>query len=93
MAKKKSKSKDKIRERIKKEKKMQKQKNNQIVRFRYLQCGVEEEIPRDVVEMLDLQDGGDLSVPPRFDCEECDGLVEPIHYVSVHGITYDIEEE
>lgn len=41
--------------------------------------------------MLDLEDGGDLIVPPRFECEECDGLMEPIHYVSVHGVTYDIE--
>lgn len=91
MAKKKSKSKDKIREKIKKEKNMQKRINNQTVRFRCLQCGIEEEIPKEIVQMLDLEDGGDLSVPPRFECEECDGLMEPIHYVSVHGVTYDIE--
>lgn len=91
MAKKKSKSKDKIREKIKKEKNMQKRMNNQTVRFRCLQCGIEEEIPKEIVQMLDLEDGGDLSVPPRFECEECDGLMEPIHYVSVHGVTYDIE--
>lgn len=91
MAKKKSKSKDKIREKIKKEKNMQKRMNNQTVRFRCLQCGIEEEIPKEIVQMLDLEDGGDLSIPPRFECEECDGLMEPIHYVSVHGVTYDIE--
>lgn len=91
MAKKKSKSKDKIREKIKKEKNMQKRMNNQTVRFRCLQCGIEEEIPKEIVQMLDLEDGGDLSVPPRFECEECDGLMEPIHYVSVDGVTYDIE--
>lgn len=91
MAKKKSKPKDKIREKIKKEKNMQKRMNNQTVRFRCLECGIEEEIPKDIVQMLDLEDGGDLSVPPRFECEECDGLMEPIHYVSVHGVTYDIE--
>lgn len=91
MAKKKSKPKDKIREKIKKEKNMQKRMNNQTVRFRCLECGIEEEIPKDIVQMLDLEDGGDLIVPPRFECEECDGLMEPIHYVSVHGVTYDIE--
>lgn len=91
MSKKKSKSKDKIREKIKKEKNMQKRMNNQTVRFRCLQCGIEEEVPKEIVQMLDLEDGGDLSVPPRFECEECDGLMEPIHYVSVHGVTYDIE--
>ena len=92
MAKKKSKIKDKIREKIKKEKKIQKQRKKEFVKFRCLECGIEEEIPKDVVKMLDLQDGGDLIVPPRFDCEECDGLMEPVYYVSVHGITYDIDE-
>jgi len=43
--------------------------------------------------MLDLQDGGDLLFPPRFDCKECDGLMEPIYYNSVHGITYKFEEK
>lgn len=89
---KKKKRKDKIREKIKKRKRLEKEKENKTVRFRCLSCDTEEDIPRDVVEMLDLQDGGDLLVPPRFDCEVCNGLMEPIHYRSVHGITYNIDE-
>lgn len=92
MAKKKNKPKDKIRERINKKKRKEEEKKKKMVKFKCLECEIEEEIPREVVEILDLQDGGDLSVPPRFDCEECSGLMEPIHYVSVHGITYDIEK-
>lgn len=87
------KKKDKIRARIKEQKRLKKEKKNKTVRFRCLDCGIEEDIPKDVVEMLDLQDGGDLIVPPRFDCEACDGLMEPIYYHSVHGITYKIDEE
>lgn len=93
MAKKKKKPKDKIRARIKREKKLEKEKEERFVRFRCIECGKEEDIPRDVVERLDFEDGGDLSVPPRFDCTDCDGQMEPIHYVSVHGVTYDINKK
>lgn len=42
-----------------------------------LQCSIEEEIPRDVVEMLDMMDPGDPTVPPRFVCEKCGGEMHP----------------
>lgn len=89
---KKKKTKDKIRAKIKKQKKLEKEKKNKVVRFKCLNCGVEEDIPRDVVEMLDFQDLGDISVPPRFDCKECEGQMEPIKYTSVHGVTYEFEK-
>ncbi|MDI6707292.1 MAG: hypothetical protein QME73_13735, partial [Bacillota bacterium] len=53
-----------------------------------------EDIPRGVVEMFDaLDDEGDLTVPPRFDCEECGGLMEPIEYTGVHGVEYKIADK
>lgn len=64
-----------------------------MVRYRCLDCGVEEDIPRSVVEMFDaLDDEGDISVAPRFDCEKCDGIMEPLKYTGVYGITYEIAE-
>lgn len=93
MPKKKKKIKDKIRAKIKNHRKLEKQYDKETVRFRCLECDVEEDIPTSVVEMLGFEDAGDISVPPRFDCEICDGLMEPIHYTSVHGITYNIEEK
>lgn len=90
---KKRKKKDKIREKIKKQKKLNQKTQQKTVRFKCLKCGAEEEIPRDVVEMLDFQDAGDLIVPPRFECQLCDGLMEPMYYVSVHGITYEMKEK
>ena len=63
------------------------------VKYKCLECGIEEEIPRSVVEMFDaLDDEGDISVPPRFDCEKCGGLMEPIEYSGVHGIEYKMKE-
>ena len=63
------------------------------VRYKCFDCGVEEDIPRSVVEMLDaLDDDGDISVAPRFNCKKCDGIMEPLKYTGVHGITYEIVE-
>jgi hypothetical protein len=65
----------------------------EMVRYKCLDCGVEEDIPRSVVEMFDaLDDEGDISVAPRFHCEKCDGIMEPLKYAGVHGITYEIVE-
>jgi hypothetical protein len=33
-------------------------------------------------------DGGDASVPPRFDCQSCSGKMQPVHYVNHDGIVY-----
>jgi hypothetical protein len=49
-------------------------------------------ILEEVVNYFDTLDGGDTSVPPRFTCEECYALMEPVEYEGVHGITYKIEE-
>ena len=39
-------------------------------------------IPTEIVEMLDRADqvGVDTSVPPRFDCEKCNGKMVPIYW-------------
>jgi len=87
----KKKSKDKVRARIKEEKRKAKIAESTHVRYRCLGCGAEEDIPRDVVEMMDIQDGGDLSVPPRFSCEMCPEQMEPVNYKSVHGIIYKLD--
>lgn len=48
---------------------MAKFKPSKKVKFKCLSCSKIEEIPRDVVEYFDEMDGGDPSVPPRFDCQ------------------------
>lgn len=58
------------------------------VRFKCPKCGSEENIPKDVVDYFDIMDGGDPLVPPRFDCQRCDGLMEPVYYVNHDGIVY-----
>ncbi|MDX1447250.1 hypothetical protein [Lishizhenia sp.] len=80
--------KDKRRAKLKAARKMSKLKENKSVLFRCLGCGAEEMIPIEVVEELDFFDGGDLSVPPRFSCENCPEQMEPVLYKSVHGVTY-----
>jgi hypothetical protein len=60
-----------------------------MVRFVCLQCNVEEDIPKEVVEYCDAMDDGDISVPPRFSCEKCGGEMIPKKYKGVHGIQYE----
>jgi hypothetical protein len=54
-----------------------------------LQCSIEEEIPKEVVEYCDAIDDGDEGVPPRFSCENCGGEMIPKKYKGVHGIQYE----
>ena len=62
------------------------------VKFRCLKCKVEEDVPENIVEMMDNFDGGDLSVPPRFNCEMCmGGIMEPIDYTTKDGRHYKIK--
>ena len=65
-------------------------KNPDEIEFICPKCGAKEKIPTEVVEMFDSMDsiGVDISYPPRFDCEKCDGKMVPIHYISVHGIEH-----
>ena len=53
-----------------------------------------ERIPTEIVEMLDFADQIDVdtSIPPRFDCEFCDGKMVPIYYVGVNGKIYEYKE-
>lgn len=85
--------KDKRRAKLKAERKAQKFVEDANVLFRCLGCGIEEMIPRHVVEEYDYMDGGDLSVPPRFKCESCPEQMEPVLYKSVHGRTYEWKDK
>jgi len=70
---------------------MAKFKPSKKVKFKCTSCGKIEEIPRDVVVYFDEMDGGDPSVPPRFNCKKCDGLMEPVYYQSVYGYIYKLD--
>ena len=63
--------------------------NEPLISFRCNCCSFVEQIPKSVVDFFDVIDGGDASVPPRFDCMACDnGLLYPLHYVNHDGIVY-----
>ena len=57
-------------------------------------CKIHEFIPKDVVEYFDDfdSDGVDNSYPPRFECKNCDGLMVPIYYKSVHGFIHEYKD-
>lgn len=72
--------------------KVEKNKIKKGIMFKCLKCGIEEEIPREMVDYFHEMDGGDKKVPPRFQCEKCDGIMEPIKYYTKDGICYILEE-
>lgn len=51
-------------------------------------------IPTEIVEMLDAADQIDVdtSVPPRFNCQKCNGKMAPIFYIGVKGQVYEYKE-
>ena len=60
----------------------------QFTEFICTNCKVHENIPTDIVLMLDMQDPGDLAYPPMFDCEKCNGKMKPKYYLGYTGIEY-----
>lgn len=51
-------------------------------------CKCKEKIPTEIVLQLDMMDPGDKTYPPMFNCEKCDGLMKPVHFISHFGIEY-----
>ena len=60
----------------------------QFVEFICPNCSTKENIPADIVMHFDVMDGGDPSVPPRFDCQRCSDKMVPVYFVGHTGIIY-----
>lgn len=66
------------------------------VRYKCMECGIEEDVPRSAIEIMDIIDEG-LGMP-EFSCKVCKGIMEAIedkeaetiHIVSVES---SIEDE
>ena len=70
-------------------------KNGKEIEYICPKCKTKEFIPTNIVEMLDAADqlGVDTSVPPRFDCQKCNGKMVPIYYIGVKGRIYEYKEK
>lgn len=70
-------------------------KNGKFIEYICPKCKTKENIPTEVVEMLDEADsfGVDTSYPPRFECQKCPGKMVPIYYISVHGKIHEYKEK
>lgn len=90
MSKRDKKPKDKQRAKLRAKREEEKRKNNSVL-YICTECGEEELIPKNVVMQFDIMDDGDISEPPRFTCEKCEGLMYPQNYEGVHGITYCVD--
>lgn len=70
-------------------KKIKKNINKDYVTFICPKCGTKEGIPFSIVDMLDRSDNGNPNYPPRFNCENCDGKMQPVYYKNYKGIVYE----
>lgn len=70
-------------------------KNGKFIEYICPKCKIKENIPTEVVEMLDKADsfGVDTNYPPRFKCQNCPGKMVPIYYISVHGKIHEYKEK
>lgn len=65
---------------------------NKTIKFKCRKCNMEEEIPAEIVDMLEQSDNGNLRYPPKFRCEKCPGQMEPVDYISKRGIHYKFKQ-
>ena len=70
-------------------------KNAKEIEYICPKCKTKEFIPTEIVEMLDAADqlGVDTSVPPRFDCQKCNGKMVPIYYIGDKGRVYEYKNK
>ena len=63
---------------------------NDIIPYKSLNCGITENIPREVVEYFDEMDQSNIDEPPCFSCEKCGGIMRPKEYKGVYGKNYKL---
>lgn len=51
-------------------------------------CGINENIPKEVVEYFDEMDQSNIDEPPCFSCEKCEGIMRPQKYKGIYGKIY-----
>ena len=62
----------------------------EIISYKCLNCGITENIPREVVEYFDEMDQSNIDEPPCFACEKCGGVMRPKEYRGVYGKNYKL---
>lgn len=63
-------------------------KRPEFTEFICTKCKCYENIPTDIVLQMDMLDPGNPSYPPMFNCEKCNGLMCPVHFIGYSGIEY-----
>lgn len=76
MAKRKKKRSKKAKEAVRK-KRLQKSS----IKYKCLECGTEEDIPRSAIEMIDIFDEG--LGEPEFECKKCNGIMETVEKAKI----------
>ena len=66
-------------------------KDDDLIEFICIKCGYILWVPRFIVEELEednIFNGLPESTPPQPFCQSCDGVMTPVSYTGIRGITY-----
>jgi len=63
------------------------------IRYHCLECGVGEDIPKSVIELLDIFEEGDMTDLPEFKCKKCKGIMEPMEKEEFEDVIYITHEK
>ena len=69
--------------------------DDDLVEFVCTKCGYRLWVPQFIVQELEEDNiFNDLpsSVPPQPFCQKCDGIMTPVSYTGIQGITYDYKK-
>lgn len=67
-----------------------KEKQENAIRYQCTECGVCEDVPKSVIDLLDVFEDGDL---PEFKCKQCKGIMEPTEKEEFKDVIYITHEQ
>ena len=56
-------------------------------RYQCEQCGIQEEIPTEILAFFDVVDPGDPAAPATFRCQHCPGIMYPVWWFRAERAT------
>lgn len=69
--------------------------HDDLVEFVCTKCGYHLLVPQFIIQELEednIFNGLPSSVPPQPFCQKCDGIMTPVSYTGIQGITYEYKK-
>ncbi len=70
-------------------------KDDDLIEFVCTKCSYTLWVPRFIVQELEednIFNGLPKSIPPQPFCQKCDGIMTPVSYTGIQGVTYEYKK-